>query len=184
MKWPSNTSLTLLPYLFVAYVATLRITASHPHNLIPVFSCLLLFGAVRPWREFPLVLLGLIGVDVFLTTNRYGYFVTVDHVVTWTWYLGVLLVGARLVGNALSVPRAMTASLAASVSFFLASNFAVWAVWGMYPKTWAGLGACYVAAVPFFRNSIVSETLCTAVVICVARYSERLTPAIRVRQGC
>jgi hypothetical protein len=27
----------------------------------------------------------------------------------------------------------------------------------MYPKTLAGLGACYVAAIPFFRNGLATE---------------------------
>ena len=37
------------------------------------------------------------------------------------------------------------AALVTSISFFLISNFAVWAVGGMYPKTLPGLAACYVA---------------------------------------
>jgi len=53
--------------------------------------------------------------------------------------------------------RVGAASLAGSVSFFLISNFAVWAVWNMYPKTASGLAACYVAGLPFFRNAVVSD---------------------------
>jgi hypothetical protein len=33
----------------------------------------------------------------------------------------------------------------------------------MYPHTAAGLGACYVAALPFYRNDLVSTTVITAV---------------------
>jgi len=58
--------------------------------------------------------------------------------------------------------RVGAASLVGSVSFFVVSNFAVWAVWNMYPKTLGGLGACYVAAVPFFRNAVVSDLLFAA----------------------
>jgi len=43
------------------------------------------------------------------------------------------------------------------VSFFLISNFAVWAVWSMYPKTASGLAMSYVAGLPFFRNAVVSD---------------------------
>jgi hypothetical protein len=29
----------------------------------------------------------------------------------------------------------------------------------MYPRSLAGLGACYVAAIPFYRNDLVSTVL-------------------------
>jgi hypothetical protein len=47
------------------------------------------------------------------------------------------------------------------------SNFAVWLVWNMYPHTWNGLGACYAAAVPFFRKQFVSDILFTAVMFSI-----------------
>jgi hypothetical protein len=184
MKLPGNRNSILLSYLLIVAVAVLRLTVSHPYNFIPIFSCLLFFGAMRPWREFPMAFLSLVGVDMFLTTHRYGYFVTADHAVTWAWYLAMLLVGAGLLRSTLSLPRAAGATLGASVSFFIVSNFAVWAVWGMYPKTWSGLVACYVAALPFFRNSVVSETACALAVFGLARYSEAFMPAMRARRAC
>jgi hypothetical protein len=60
--------------------------------------------------------------------------------------------------------RVAGCSLLASVSFFVVSNYAVWAVWQMYPKTLAGLETCYTAALPFFRTSVTSE-LCFSLVI-------------------
>ncbi len=42
-------------------------------------------------------------------------------------------------------------SLAASLVFYLTTNFAHWALSHDYPHTLAGLGACYVAALPFYR---------------------------------
>jgi hypothetical protein len=33
----------------------------------------------------------------------------------------------------------------------------------MYPHTAAGLGACYVAALPFYRNDLLSTTVITVV---------------------
>src|SRR5262249_25802540 len=52
------------------------------------------------------------------------------------------------------------AGLAAEVFFFIVTNFANWVVQtGTYPHTFGGLTACYVAAIPFFRNSVVSMAL-------------------------
>lgn len=49
------------------------------------------------------------------------------------------------------------AVLAGSVAFFLITNFAVWAMGSMYPKTAQGLVACYIAAIPFFRNELAGD---------------------------
>jgi len=35
--------------------------------------------------------------------------------------------------------------------FYLTTNFACWLLFEGYPKTAEGLGACYVAALPFYR---------------------------------
>jgi len=173
----------ILPYALILIVAVLRLAVSHPYNFIPVFSCLLFFGAVRPKREFAVPFLGLVGVDIFLTTHRYGYALTADQALTWVWYLAALFLGAAML-RSISAPRVIGASLAASVSFFLASNFAVWAAWGMYPKTLGGLGACYIAAVPFFRNSVVTELVFSVLIFMLWKYRQALLPARRAESAC
>ncbi len=172
-----------LPYLLILAIAILRLAMNHPYNFVPVFTCLLFFGACRPAREFALPLFGLIGVDIFLTTHRYGYALTSGHAVTWIWYLAAMFLGAAIFGVSISTRRVLGSSLLASVSFFVASNFTVWAEWGMYPKTLSGLVACYIAALPFFRNSIVSETVCSLLILAFFRYRESLALR-RVQPAC
>lgn len=168
MKRFGGKHMLVLPYMFILGAVVLRLESIRPFNLIPVFSCLLFFAAARPIREFVWPLSALVGVDIFLTMYQYGYSLTAGHAVTWIWYLGVMFLGAAMLGNSISAGRVLGSSLLSSVSFFVASNFTVWAEWNMYPKTWEGLGACYVAALPFFRNSIVSETVCSlAIFACV-----------------
>jgi hypothetical protein len=177
MKRIENRNSILLPYLLIFGAALLRLTVSHPYNFVPIFSCLLFFGANRPKRELAIPLFALIGVDIFLTIHQYGYQLTSGHAVTWMWYLAVLILGAGMLRNSISTPRVIGASLLASVSFFLVSNFTVWAEWGMYPKTFSGLGICYAAALPFFRNSLVSETTFSLLIFGISRYSEAFMPA-------
>jgi len=55
------------------------------------------------------------------------------------------------------------AALAGSVLFFLITNFGVWWFQSLYPHTLDGLIACYVAAIPFFRNTLLGDLLYTAV---------------------
>ena len=150
-----------LPYGCIAGAGLLRLEVSHSYNLVPIFSCLLFFAALRPAREFGIPLLALIGVDIFLTTHQYHFPLTIDSVVTWAWYLVVMLLGAGLLKGGLSMRLGVACSLALSISYFVISNFIVWAIWNMYPRTLYGLWTCYLAAVPFFRNSLISELLCS-----------------------
>jgi hypothetical protein len=55
------------------------------------------------------------------------------------------------------------ACLAGSVFFFVVTNFGVWALGTLYPKTGAGLASCYAAAVPYFRNTVLGDAAFTAV---------------------
>jgi hypothetical protein len=43
------------------------------------------------------------------------------------------------------------------------SDFALWATTAMYPHTAAGLESCYVAALPFYGNDLISTALVAAV---------------------
>ena len=174
MKRFGGKHLPVLPYILICGAVVLRLGSIRPYNLIPVFSCLLFFAAARPLREFVWPLSALVSVDIVLTVHQYGYSLTAGHAVTWIWYLGVMFLGAAMLGNSISTGRVLGSSLLASVSFFAVSNFTVWAEWGMYPKTWGGLGSCYLAALPFFRNSIISEAVCSLAIFAIIRHSEWL----------
>lgn len=128
----------------------------------PVAAALLYFGARAPRKQFWVPLALLAGSDVILTKFHYGYPLTADHFVTWAWYVAALFIGGFLRSDSKAL-RVGIASLSASVSFFVISNFSVWAVWNMYPKTLGGLVECYVAAVPFFRNTLAGDLFFSAV---------------------
>jgi hypothetical protein len=152
---------TMLAYVFVVIAVAFRFLP-HPLAFTPVAAALLYFGARAPRRQAWVPLALLAASDILLTRLVYGYPLTADHLVTFGWYAAMLGLGGVLRQDARPV-RVLGASVAASVSFFALSNLAVWAVWDMYPKTLAGLGTAYVAAVPFFRNQVASDLFFTAV---------------------
>ncbi len=67
-----------------------------------------------------------------------------------------LTVHKRKIGGRKAIPASLIGATVGSVVFFLVSNFGVWVASGMYPMTWSGLVVCYVAAIPFFGNTILS----------------------------
>jgi hypothetical protein len=152
----------MLAYIFVALAVALRFLP-HSFGFTPVGASLLFFGARGTMRRAWIPLAMLAASDVLLTLLWYKYPFTWDHFVTWAWYAGILWLGTllRSTNNPLRIGGS---SLLASISFFVVSNFAVWAAWSdMYAKTWQGLMTCYAAAVPFFRNTVLGDLLFTAV---------------------
>jgi hypothetical protein len=149
----------MLAYVFILFAVAFRFLP-HPMAFTPVGAALLFFGARGPRRQLvPLALLA--ASDVVLTMLIYRYPLSWDHFVTWAWYAGMLWLGTTLKQNAGAL-RILGSAFAGSVSFFLVSNFAVWAAWNMYPRTLAGLLTCYDAGIPFFRHSVAGDLLFTA----------------------
>ncbi len=149
-------------YLIVL-LAVLARFAPHVPNFSPVYSALLFGGARLKSRDsiwFPVALLA--ASDIVLTTQVYH--LRLGWMEPWDWvaFAVVALIG-RWLRDRVSVRTVVAASLAGPTAFFLISNFAVWLGWKMYPATWGGLLSCYVAGLPFFRNTLVSSLLFSGV---------------------
>lgn len=91
--------------------------------------------------------IGLLSSDLSLGLHR------LIPVVYGSFAVNVLL-GRWLRGRRRLVPVAL-ATLAGSIQFFVVTNFACWLLW--YPHTPAGLTACYIAALPFFHNTLLGD---------------------------
>jgi len=155
----------MLAYLFVVIAVAARFLP-HPWHFTPVAASLLFFGARGSRRQMwaPFALLA--ASDVILTKLVYAYPFEWDHFVTWAWYAAILFLGTRLRDN--SKPLWIVASaLASSVSFFLVSNFAVWACYNMYPKNFSGLMTSYTLGLPFFQRGMVGDLLFTSAMFAV-----------------
>jgi hypothetical protein len=81
-------------------------------------------------------------------------------------YLALLLPVAfgLLLRRNLKAWSVVTGALATSVTFFIITNFAEWAFYDLYPHNASGLMAGYVAALPFFRNTLLSDMLFSGVI--------------------
>jgi len=147
--------------LIVIAVLSRLVLAATPHpawfNFTAVGGALLYFGARRSWREMLAPLAALIATDFFLTTQIYSYpFLWQNYLITWTWYLMAMALGWILLHARTTFVRVAAAIVLGPTSFFVASNFAVWSGEGMYPHTLSGLRDCYIAALPFYQNDLLS----------------------------
>jgi hypothetical protein len=66
-----------------------------------------------------------------------------------------------------------SAALLSPMIFFIVSNFGVWFSTAMYAKTGAGLVECYLMALPFYKNTLISSLFGTAVFYSLISVIER-----------
>ena len=125
----------------------------HPPNFTPI-AALALFGGANfadKRTAFLVPLAALFLSDLFLgfamlTPVVYGSFALIVC-------LGLWLRRRRTVG-----PIA-AAAFTGAVMFFILTNLGVWALTPLYPRTLNGLTECYVAALPFFRNTFAGDLM-------------------------
>lgn len=143
---------TALALILIGIVAVLRVVP-HPWNFAPVGAMAIFSGAMlrTRWMKVTLPLAALFLGDVFIGFHRLMPVVYASFLVSVT--IGMWIEKRR------SVARIAGATLAGAVQFFVVTNFAVWLAYDTYPRTRAGLAACYVAAIPLFGNTLASDTL-------------------------
>ena len=166
-------------YLLVLVAVLSRVIPHAPWwSFTAVTGSLLYFGARRPWREMLAPLAALIATDCYLTIFRYGYSIGWEAAFSWGWYLAAMVLGTALLSRRVTLKRGAAGALLGPTSFFLVSNFGVWAC-GMnaYPHTFSGLMACYWAGVPFYRNDLLATTLVLAVAFGVPALVRHMNPA-------
>jgi len=163
----------------IAYVLTLLITAilcrwlPHPPNFTPVLAIAMFGGAAfgNRWLAFGIPLLVMFVSDLILGMHA-------GMPVIYATLVGIVFLG-RWVRRKQSALRVAGGALTASVAFFVITNFAVWASGTLYPLSVAGLGACYIAAIPFFANTLASTFLFSALLFGSLALGEKRLPALR-----
>lgn len=139
----------------------------HPPNATPVAAMALVGGIYlnRKWLAFALPFVILLISDIILNntvnkvffTDQTGFILFSDYMV-WTYLafgltviIGMFLkrrsIGSKILGGALF----------SSLGFFFLTNFGTWLSSGLYPSNAGGLMASFIAAIPFFQNTLISN---------------------------
>ena len=159
----------------IVLLAALSRFLPHPPNVAPIMAIALFGGTYfekRPALAVPLAALLL--SDLLLGFHRL-------MPIIYLCFMAMVLIG-RWISKNKSAPRIAVAALASSFGFFVVTNFGVWAFESLYPKTWAGLVACYVAAIPFLQNSLAGDAAYTLILFGGLALAERLVPSLQKPQ--
>jgi hypothetical protein len=149
--------------LFIFFAALTRLLP-HPSNVTAI-GAMALFGGVYFSNRFaaflvPLaaMLLSDIAIEVMFRnglTVEQGFHFTQPFVYV-SFILSVLM--GFWIQNKPSVGRVIAGGLGSTTLFFLVTNFGVW-MEGFYGHTFQGLINCYVAAIPFHRNTLMGDVV-------------------------
>ena len=173
MRETGNSTSRMLVICLAILTAAFSRILPHPPNFTPI-AAMALFGGVffsdrRLAFLFPLA--AMILSDLILGFHQlaplvYGAFALTVSIGLW-------------IRTRLSSSTILIGTIAASLLFFLVTNFGVWFFEGMYPKTSTGLVACYTAAIPFFRNEIIGDLLYAGVMFGAFLWAEKWFPVFQ-----
>ncbi|MDO8462332.1 MAG: hypothetical protein Q7S98_05685 [Deltaproteobacteria bacterium] len=145
----------------------------HPLNFAPIVAMALFGGACFSKKQTALIVTfgALLLSDLLL-----GFYP--DVLVVYASYLLIIGLGTLLKNRRSPLPVA-AATLASSLLFFVVTNFGVWAIQPIYPKTVAGLVACYVAAIPYFSNTLAGDAVYVTILFGALALAEKRFALLR-----
>ncbi len=163
----------ILAILSAILVAAVLRLVPHPPNFTPIGAMALFSGAYLGRRAiaFAAPLGALLLSDLVL--GFYHGQATVYFSVALIVMIGMLAL------RRVSALRVGAAAMASSVLFFVITNFGMWLFSGFYPRTIAGLEACYVAAIPFFQNTVAGDLFYAVLLFGGFKVAETLLPRLR-----
>lgn len=142
----------LLVWLLVCVVGRL---VPHFPNATPMTSLCLLAGVMFSRRVGIVLMLSALIVSDGLLAVSMGY----PIFGSWTFFsysgfLAMIFVGYFFLQHRTWL-RVLVIAAGSSLGFWLWTNLGVWLHAAYYPHTWAGLSACYLAALPFLRSAMM-----------------------------
>jgi len=160
----------------ILVAAALRLVP-HPPNFTPIGAMALFSGAYlgRRLLAFAAPLGALLLSDLVL-----GFY----HGQATVYFSVALIVMIGMVALTRASPlRVGAAAIASSVLFFVVTNFGMWLFSGFYPRTLLGLETCYIAAIPFFQNTLAGDLFYATMLFGGFRIAELLMPRIGAGQA-
>lgn len=164
-------------------------TIPHAPNFTPLGGATLL-GAAFFGRKYLAILIPIVAMwlsDLLLNNTLYASYsegfqwgasyqiftfaaITLTAIFGMKWFSNIT--NAKIFGGAVM----------ATVLFFIVTNFGTWLVGTLYAKSLAGLMACYIAAIPFLLNSLVSNLLFAFVAFYLYSYIIERKPSLKLTQ--
>ena len=137
--------------IFIALAASRLIP--HPPNFTSLMALSFYIPAILGIRFIPALILSFLITDLII-----GY----HGVMFFTWG-SVIVIGLMSKFFLRRMTNRLLGALMGACLFYIITNFGVWSL-GSYGYTLDGLITCYVVAIPFFGNTLVSTIFFSLVI--------------------
>ena len=125
----------------------------HPPNFTPIITIAIMSGYLfkNIYFSFIVLLVSMLIGDVFIGFYKNMFFVYLSlFVITYVF---------ANINNKINYKNLLIFGFFGSLIFFIISNLGVWLIQDLYIKDLNGLMKCYILALPFFKNTILSTFL-------------------------
>lgn len=165
-----NRFFVLAGMIFLAAVTRM---IPHPYNFAPITAIALFGGSQFSNKKlaFLVPLLAMLLGDLFL-----GFHSTM--IAVYASFALIVMIGFRIRRNQ-TPGRVISATILSSALFFIITNFGTWALQSLYPKTAAGLVACYIAAIPFLQNTLAGDLIYSGALFGGLALIQKVIPSLR-----
>ena len=147
--------------IFIALAASRFVP--HPPNFTSLLALSFYVPALLGVRYLPALIASFLITDLFIGMHS---------VMIFTWG-SVLLIGLFSKFFLSSIYTRILGALCGAMLFYLVTNFGVWSM-GSYGYTFEGLALCYILAIPFFGNTLVSTLLYSLLIELMLKISKNL----------
>ncbi|MBU1298090.1 MAG: hypothetical protein KKF20_01155 [Bacteroidetes bacterium] len=163
-------------FIFILILlAALSRLLPHPPNVAPI-TALALFGGVYLDKKHIFV----VPIAAMLISD---YFLGFHSEMIWVYasFSAIGLIGLWL-RNHQGILTTVGATLVGSILFFVVTNFGVWlSPFFMYSRDLSGLIQCYLAAIPFFKNTLLGDIFYVGMIFGVFELAKRFIPSLNLK---
>lgn len=168
---PKKLDIRVVSVLLMVIAIILRLVP-HPYNVAAIPAAAMFIGCFWSARIGVLACVAAMAISDVL-----GHFLAIPSMGIYAPWLMATVYGSMaasaLIGKLVHTGHekvglpvwigALLGAIASTTVFFLVTNFACWLVpdVSLYPKTLSGLAECYLAAIPFVRNTLIGNLLFT-----------------------
>ncbi len=166
-------NIKILLIISVIFLVSLTRIFPHPPNFTPILALAIFGGAYLPNR---ITAISLPIISMFISDLIIGF-----HSQIFTVYATIILLS--ILGHLMKTKNFKNFAITGftgSLIFFIITNFSVWLGGSLYPLTIDGIIQCYIMAIPFFHNTLISTMLFLTILFFGYTFAEKKISNLKI----
>ena len=166
-------NIKILLIISVIFLVSLTRIFPHPPNFTPILALAIFGGAYLPNR---ITAISLPIISMFISDLIIGF-----HSQIFTIYATIIFLS--ILGHLMKTKNFKNFAITGftgSLIFFIITNFSVWLGGNLYPLTIDGIIQCYIMAIPFFHNTLISTILFLTILFFGYTFAEKKISNLKI----